>query len=70
MTRLTLRGVYTADALIAQAALETLGFKTLNEIDTPEAYMIEMEVPEKYAHITKEIEIMDGLGRKKTIITT
>ena len=29
-----------------------------------------MEVPEKYAHITKEIEMMNGLGRKKVIITT
>ena len=70
MTTLTLRGVSTDDALIAQAALETLGFKTLREFDTSEAYIIEMEVPEKYAHITKEIEMMDGDGFKKRTITT
>ena len=68
---ITLRGVSTEDALIAQAALETLGFKTVREFDSIEAYIVQMLVPEKYAHIIKEVEMIDGFeGTKKVLIKT
>lgn len=58
---ITIRSVSTEDVLIAQAALEKLGFKTLHEMDVVDAYVVIMSVPEEHAHIEKEVTLNVGL---------
>lgn len=48
--KIEIRSTSTQDVKIAQRALETIGFKTVTEGDSVEAYWVEMTVPKKFAH--------------------
>lgn len=45
-----IRSISTEDVKIAQKALETIGFKTIEEGNCAEEYRIKLSVPEKFSH--------------------
>lgn len=61
-----IRSTITHDVKIAQAALETIGFKTLKEGDAIDAYWVEMTVPEIFAHGKCKVVIgVEGINQKE-----
>jgi len=68
-----IRSISTQDIKVAQKALELIGFETIDEGDSSDAYWIHLKVPEKYQHITCTVwenSPFQTDGKKMRIIKT
>lgn len=64
---ITIRSVSTQDVKIAQRALETIGFQTVQEGDCIDAYTVELSVPEEFAHGECRVKLSAGMLEEKEV---
>lgn len=64
-----IRSVSTSDVKLAQKALETIGFRTIEEGDAVDAYWVRLSVPEKFSKGKCVVRLKVGmLEEKDTLI--
>lgn len=62
-----IRSVSTADVKIAQKALKTVGFQTVEEGDAIDAYWVKLSVPERFSQGECMVKLKAGLLEEKDI---
>ena len=63
-----IRSVSTEDVKIAQKALETVGFKTIEEGDAVDAYWVRLSVSEKFSQGECTVRLKAGLLEEKDTV--